>query len=70
MAESVHGYIQRIYATILSDIDKARYQIEYITVEAILDLLVASHENRFCRACQWAGRQSGLEDTTMPQAQY
>ena len=51
----LHSYVRRIYTIHLSEIDKAPYQ-KYITVEAILDLPVASLGNQYCR--RWAS-QSG-----------
>ena len=44
-----HGYIQRIYITNLSEIDRALY----ITVEAILDLPVANLGNTIMSQSKW-----------------
>ena len=48
----LHGYVSKMYATILSEIDKTLS----IIVEAILDLPMASLGNRYCH---WWANQSG-----------
>ena len=52
-----------MYATNLSEIDKTPYQIvaTYITVEAILDLPMASLGNQYCH---WWASQSGPMTST------